>query len=146
MKTIKVFLASSDELEMERLQFDSLFNHLNRIFRPRGLYLELSKWEYLDSSMGPKHKQDEYNEELKTCEMCMVMYWTRFGEYTGEELMTAYEELKAGRNPRKLYVFFKEPGDIIPELQSFKESFATEFGHFYCKFENVDSMRLHFLL
>ena len=96
--------------------------------------------------MGPKHKQEEYNEELKTCEMCMVMYWTRFGEYTGEELMTAYEELKEGRNPRKLYVFFKEPGDITPELQSFKESFATEFGHFYCKFENVDSMRLHFLL
>ena len=146
MKTIKVFLASSEELEMERLQFDSLFNHLNRIFRPRGLYLEQSKWEYLDSSMGPKHKQEEYNEELKTCEMCMVMYWTRFGEYTGEELMTAYEELKAGRNPRKLYVFFKEPGDITPELQSFKESFATEFGHFYCKFENVDSMRLQFLL
>ena len=146
MKTIKVFLASSDELEMERLQFDSLFNHLNRIFRPRGLYLELSKWEYLDSSMGPKHKQEEYNEELKTCEMCMVMYWTKFGEYTGEELMTAYEELKEGRNPKKLYVFFKEPGDVTPELKSFKESFATEFGHFYCKFENVDSMRLQFLL
>ena len=73
MNTIKVFLASSEELEMERLRFDSLFNHLNRIFRPRGLYLELSKWEYLDSSMGPKHKQEEYNEELKTCEMCMVM-------------------------------------------------------------------------
>ena len=146
MKTIKVFLASSDELEMERLQFDSLFNHLNRIFRPRGIYLELSKWEYLDNSMGPKHKQEEYNEELKTCEMCMVIFWTKFGEYTGEELMTAYGELKEGRNPRKLYVFFKEPGDVSPELQSFKESFATEYGHFYCKFENVDSMRLHFLL
>ena len=146
MKTIKVFLASSDELENERLQFDSLFNHLNRIFRPRGLYLELSKWEYLDSSMGPKHKQEEYNEELKTCEMCMVIYWTKFGEYTGQELMTAYNELKEGRNPRKLYVFFKEPADLSPELKAFKESFATEFGHFYCKFENVDSMRLQFLL
>jgi tetratricopeptide (TPR) repeat protein len=146
MKTIKVFLASSEELEMERLQFDSLFNHLNRIFRPRGIYLELSKWEYLDSSMGPKHKQDEYNEELKTCEMCMVLYWTKFGEYTHQELMTAYNELKEGRNPRKLYIFFKETGEITPELQSFKESFATEFGHFYCKFENVDTMRLQFLL
>lgn len=146
MRTIKVFLASSEELEMERLQFDSLFNHLNRIFRPRGIYLELSKWEYLDSSMGPKHKQEEYNEELKTCEMCMVLYWTKFGEYTHQELMTAYNELKEGRNPRKLYIFFKETGEITPELQSFKESFATEFGHFYCKFENVDTMRLHFLL
>ena len=146
MRTIKVFLASSEELEIERLQFDSLFNHLNRIFRPRGIYLELSKWEYLDSSMGPKHKQEEYNDELKTCEMCMVLYWTKFGEYTEQELMAAYNELKEGRNPRKLYIFFKETGEITPELQSFKESFATEFGHFYCKFENVDTMRLHFLL
>ena len=146
MKTIKVFLASSDELAMERLQFDSLFNHLNRIFRPRGLYLELSKWEYLDSSMGSKHKQEEYNEELKTCDMCMVIYWTKFGEYTAEELTTAYTELKSGRNPKKLYVFFKEPGAVTPELQAFKDSFVTEFGHFYCRFENVDSMRLHFLL
>ena len=146
MRTIKVFLALSEELEMERLQFDSLFNHLNRIFRPRGIYLDLSKWEYLDSSMGPKHKQEEYNDELKTCEMCMVLYWTKFGEYTEQELMTAYNELKEGRNPRKLYIFFKETGEITPELQSFKESFATEFGHFYCKFENVDTMRLHFLL
>lgn len=146
MKTIKVFLASSDELLDERLQFDSLFNHLNRIFRPRGLYLELSKWEYLDSSMGPKHKQEEYNEELKTCELCLVIYWTKFGEYTGEELMTAYNELKEGRNPKKLYVFFKEPAEVSPELKAFKDSFASEYGHFYCKFENVDSMRLHFLL
>ena len=65
MRTIKVFLASSDELTYERLQFDSLFNHLNRIFRPRGLYLELSMWEYLDSSMGIKRKQEEYNAGIK---------------------------------------------------------------------------------
>ena len=146
MKTIKVFIASSDELTVERREFESLFHHLNRIFKPRGLYLEPSLWEYLDSSMGPKHKQEEYNEELKTCEMCMVMYWTKFGEYTGEELMTAYGELKEGRNPRKLYVFFKEPGDVTPELKSFKESFATEYGHFYCKFEAVFSRRYRDIL
>lgn len=146
MRTIKVFLASSDELTYERLQFDSLFNHLNRIFRPRGLYLELSMWEYLDSSMGIKRKQDEYNEELKTCEMCIVMFWTRFGEYTNEELMTAYKELKEGRNPKKLYVFFKEPAEMSDDLKVFKQNFSKELGHFFCKFENVDSMRLHFLL
>ena len=64
MKTTKVFLASSEELKHERLLLDSLFKHLNRIIRPRGLYL--------DSSMRPKHKQEEYNEELKTCEMRLV--------------------------------------------------------------------------
>ena len=33
--------------------------------------------------------------------MCLVLYWTKLGEYTGEELTTAYNELKEGRNPRK---------------------------------------------
>ena len=146
MKTIKVFLASSDELAHERLQFSDLFIHLNHVLIPYGICLDLSKWEYLDSSMGLKHKQQEYNDELKTCEMCIVMFWTKFGEYTNEELLTAYNELKEGRNPKKLYVFFKEPAEMSDELKTFKGSFAKELGHFYCKFENVDSMRLHFLL
>lgn len=146
MKTISVFLASSDELKEERMLIADLFNELNDIFLPRGIYLQLVKWEKLDSSMGPLHKQKEYNEKLKTCEMCIVMYWTKLGDYTGQELTTAYNGLKEGRNPQKLYVFFKEPGGITPELQSFKLNFESEYGHFYCKFENADSMRLHFLL
>lgn len=84
MKTIKVFLASSIELIEERKEFGFLFCHLNRIYRPRGIYLELVPWEYLDSSMGPLHKQQEYNKELDTCELCLVLFWTKFGDYTCE--------------------------------------------------------------
>ena len=146
MKTIKVFIASSEELRMERLEFTDMIQHLNRIFKPRGFEIEPVKWEYLDASMGPLHKQEEYNQELKTCEICLALYWTKFGEYTESELNTAYEELKAGRNPRKLYVYFKDTQDITPELQAFKDSFATKYGHFFCRFENVDTMRLNFLL
>lgn len=145
-RIIKVFLASSEELEYERLQFADLFNHLNRIFIPMGLYLELSKWEYLDSSMGLEHKQREYNQELKTSEICVVLFWTKFGEYTENEFKTAYKELIEGRNPRKLYVFFKEPADPTQELRAFKENMESGYGHFYCKFMTIDSMRLHFVL
>lgn len=146
MKTIKVFLASSDELIEERKEFGFLFCHLNRVFRPRGLYLELVPWEFLDSSMGPLHKQQEYNLELESCEMCMVLYWNKFGEYTYEEFSYAYERLKQGYNPRKLYVFFKEPGTISPELQSFKDRFDENYGHFYCKFETLDALKFEFLV
>ncbi len=146
MKTIKVFIASSDELELERLQFSDMILHLNRILKPRGVEIEPVKWEYLDASMGPLHKQEEYNKELKTCEMCLVLYWTKFGEYTKSEFDTAYSELCAGHNPKKLYVYFKNAEDITPELKTFKESFATSYGHFFCRFENVDTMRLNFLL
>ena len=146
MKTIKVFIASSEELKLERLEFTDMLQQLNRILKPRGLEIEPVKWEYLDASMGPVHKQEEYNRELKTCQMCLVLYWTKFGECTESELNTAYTELCAGRNPQKLYVYFKDAAEITPELQAFKDSFATKYGHFYCRFENVDTMRLSFLL
>lgn len=146
MKTIKVFIASSEELKLERLEFTDMIQQLNRILKPRGLEIEPVKWEYLDASMGPLHKQEEYNNELKTCEMCLVLYWTQFGDYTKSELETAYSELCAGRNPQKLYVYFKDAEYITPELKAFKDSFDTSYGHFYCRFENVDTMKLNFLL
>ena len=59
MKTIKVFIASSEELKLERLEFTDMLQQLNRILKPRGLEIEPVKWEYLDASMGPVHKQDQ---------------------------------------------------------------------------------------
>lgn len=146
MKTIKVFLASSDELRNERLEFADLVLQLNDLFERRDIQLKLVKWEHLDASMGIKHKQEEYNDRLRECELCLTLYWTKFGNFTAEELEIAYNELKEGRNPRKLYVFFKDAQEVSPELQQFKDSFATKYGHFFCKFENVDTMRLQFLL
>lgn len=146
MKTIRVFIASSEELRLERLEFTDMIQQLNLILKHRGIEIEPVKWEYLDASMGALHKQEEYNKELKSCEICLVLYWTRFGDYTKSELDTAYSELCAGRNPRKLYIYFKDADEISPELKSFKENFSTEYGHFFCRFENVDTMKLNFLL
>ncbi len=146
MKTIKVFIASSEELHLERLEFTDMIQQLNKALKPRGIEIEPVKWEYLDSSMNEERKQTEYNNALKECELCLVMYWTRFGEYTEEELTTAWECLKAGNNPKKLYVYFKEPCNESKELKDFKDSFVTRYGHFYCKFENIDTLRLNFLL
>ena len=146
MKTIKVFVASSEEMREERLELADFFCHLNRVFKPRGIVYELSKWEYLDESMGPARKQQEYNDEIKTCDMCLVLYWTRLGSYAGEELQTAYSELKAGRKPYKLYVYFKELGECSPEIQAFKSTFEEHYGHFYCKYANIDTLKFRFLL
>ena len=146
MKKIKVFIASSEELRLERLEFVDMIQYLNRIIKPHDLEIDPIKWEYLDASMGPIHKQEEYQKELKTCEMCLVLYWTQFGDYTKSELDVAYTELCAGRNPKKLYVYFKDSEEITPELKTFKDSFPTNYGHFYCRFENVDTLKINFLL
>ena len=134
MKTIKVFIASSEELRLERLEIADMIQQLNRILKPRGVEID------------PLDNHEEYHRELKNCEMCLALYWTKFDGQTKEELDTAYSELCAGRNPQKLYVYFKDANDITPELKAFKESFSTKYGHFFCRFENVDTMKLNFLL
>ena len=147
-RVVRVFIASSDELTPERNEFDTLFAHLNTIFEARGISLKTEKWEFLDSSAGPLHKQEEYNRVLKTCDICVVVFWQKFGDYTKAELDVAYNELCAGRKPTKLYIYFKEPGDVSAEMQTFKESFDKEYsyGHFYGKFSTLDKLQLDFVL
>lgn len=146
MKTIKIFLASSEELKEERKELADIVANLNHILSKQGVFVDLVKWEYLDASMGAAHKQEDYNAELRDCEMCIVLYWTRFGMYTKTELETAYTELKEGRNPRKLYVYFKESDVISDDLRTFRDSFPTVYGHFFSNFGNIDTLKAHFLL
>ena len=146
MKTIKIFLASSEELKDERKELADLVEHLNFTLGKQDMNIQLVKWEYLDSSMGPLHKQEEYNRELRDCELCMVLYWTRFGMYTKTELDTAYSELCAGNNPKKLYVYFKDGDEISSDLKEFRDCFPEQYGHFYCHFQNIDTLKADFLL
>ena len=146
MRIVKVFIASSEELQPERERFDTLFNHLNNIFERRGIMLLPVKWEFLDASMGEEHKQEEYNRAIRECDLCVVMFWQKFGTYTDTELRVADAEQRAGRLPKKVYVFFKEPGDYTTEIETFKAGFEQEYGHFYCKFNTSDQLQLDFTL
>ena len=78
--------------------------------------------------------------------MCLVLYWKRFRIYTKIELDTAYTELKAGNNPKKLYVYFKHPSEPTEELKKFKGTFQDNYGHFFTSFENFDTLKAHFQL
>ena len=149
MKTIKIFLASSEELKDERLEMTDLVSRLNQTFKGRGIQLELKRWEYLDSSMGDQRKQDEYNNVLRECDICLVLFWRRFGSYTGEELDVAYQCNKNKQKPEKIYVFFKNPDDddVTTELKEFIKSYESRYGgHFFNKFLTVDTLKLEFLL
>lgn len=146
MKNIKIFLASSEELKEERVILADMVQHLNYVLEKQNIHVQLVKWEYLDSSMGDKHKQEEYNDALRECEMCVVLYWTRFGKYTKTELDTADSCRRTKKNPRKLWVYFKESNERTPELQEFYETFENIYGHFFCNYKNIDTLRADFLL
>ncbi len=145
MQTIKVFIASSEELKDERVYLSHLFSKIDREIRPLGFRVEPEKWEYLDASMGPKHKQEEYNDTLRECDLCLALFWTRFGEYTEEELNVAYNGVITGGNPHKLYVYCKATADAnTPELQAFKDILAEKYGQPYNTFDTRDSLGVQF--
>ena len=77
MKTIKLFLASSEELKHERLVIAEMVTQLNYSLAKFNVAIRLVKWEYLDSSMGVQHKQEDYNDYLRQCDMCVVLFWSK---------------------------------------------------------------------
>ena len=142
MKTIKVLIAATEELHDEKIQFTALIAQLNGALRPRGIELERIKWNpETDGSI------EDFMAEMHSCEMCLTLYWRELADQSEEELNVAYQSLKDGKNPQNLYVFFKEPTEEVSDaLRDFKANFVTNYGHFFCKFENVDTMNLHFIL
>ncbi len=141
MKTIKVFIASSEELKEERLELLSIEKRINENLEPHGVRIKIIEWEFLDPELSPTRKQDDYNDELKTCDICCVICWQKFGKYTAEEFRTAHEVKASGGPLHKIYIFFKEPGEYSDELKAFKKGIEKDYGHFPSCFETVDAFR-----
>ena len=145
MPTINIFIASSAELKRERRVCVDLLLDMNQESenKARGVKYEPVLWEYMDSSMTVKRKEDEYLEELRKSDVCIALFWKTRGEYTVEELDVAVEEMQAGRKPRHVYVLYKEPSeDQTDELRDFKAHFAEQYkGIPVGTFEAVTGLR-----
>ena len=74
MYDLKLFIASSSELSEERKSFDSLFAHLSSIFKKYGISISAEKWEFLPKGLSKERKQNLYNEKLKECQFCIVLF------------------------------------------------------------------------
>ena len=65
MKTIKIFIASSNELIAERKELANLAQSLSFALERQGLCFQTIQWEFMDASHIPYDKQEMYNNELK---------------------------------------------------------------------------------
>ena len=149
MRTIKVFLASSEELYDDRQAFGNLVRKLDKLYEKRGIRVELFEWEDYDAAYNGVRKQDEYNHAIKSSDMFLALFHLKAGKYTIEEFEIATEEYKrTGKNP-KSYVYCKDikSGEQeSKELQEFKKRLFDEMGHYWTRYNNGDTMRLHFVL
>ena len=148
MKTIKIFLASSDELMDDRNAFGNLVRRLGKIYEKRGIRIDLFEWEDYDAAYNNRRKQDEYNEQIKASDMFLALFHTKAGKFTIEEFNVATDEFKKHASP-KIYTYCKDlqAGEQeSPELVEFKRKLFEEMGHYWSRYNNRDSMQLHFVM
>ncbi len=149
MKTIKIFLASSSELEKERDEFEIFIRRKNDNFRQDGIYLELVRWENFIDAMSQTRLQDEYNKAVADCDIFVSLFHTKVGKYTEEEFLKALETFKANGKPL-IYTYFKDEAvnlrKITPNIVSlinFKQK-LSDLGHFYTNYADINALKYKF--
>lgn len=140
MQTIRIILSADKSLQQERMELADLVENLNHSLESRDANILMLVWD------GSESDQDSFKERISETDLCLTLYYDTFDASTQSELETAYQSLCEGKNPKKIYVYFKE-GETVPEqLQAFRDSFPTKYGHFYCSFSNIDTLKADFLL
>src|SRR5208282_533887 len=142
-----IFLASSSELKEDREEFEKLISRKNKYLVPRGVFLELDLWEDFLDAMSQTRLQDEYNKAIRGCDIFVMLFFTKVGQYTQEEFETAFGQFEATKKPL-IYTYFKDAdtrtGNLnrkdVNSLLDFKEK-LKELGHFNTVYKNLDDLK-----
>ena len=90
MKEVRIFLASSYELEPDRARVGNLIRELNdTCYEERGIHFRLVKWEDLDCFYNPVGKQTEYDFQIRNSELFIGLFWHIAGRHTKHEVEEA---------------------------------------------------------
>ena len=149
MKTITVFLASSNELNYDRNSFQALIAKLDDIYEPRGIRIKCRRWEDFPAYCTGERTQDIYNKTVRSCDMCICMFHKEAGQYTIEEFNQALDEYKTNHSHPKTFVYIRAlvEGEVeTDELKAFKDQLFKSIGHYWCNYACDDSMNLHFVM
>lgn len=149
-KTIRLFLASSSELENDRKEFELLIGRKNKALNKKNVFIELIIWEDFIDAMSKTRLQDEYNKVIKECDIFVMLFFTKVGKYTLEEFETAFGQFKETGKPF-IYTYFKKANIDIDEINEedinslfgFKKKLKL-LGHFLTPYQNIEGLKHHF--
>jgi hypothetical protein len=149
MQTKRIFLASSFELKDDR-EFEIFVNRKNKDWVDQGVFLELIVWEDFLDAVSQTRLQDEYNKKIRECDVFVMLFCTKVGQYTEEEFKTAVGQFKATNKPF-IFTYFKDAqisigssneSDLM-SLLALKKKLGG-LGHFYTVYKNTEELKLHF--
>jgi hypothetical protein len=145
MKTVKVFLASSEELKEDRNRFGNFIRKLSDKYEEeKDVRIKLFEWEDYDAAYNGMKKQEEYNAKIKDCDIFVALFQSIVGKYTMEEVKYAYEEFVNNSTP-KIGVFIKfmetqeKENDHITSLKEYLSSLNLEWNY-YKDFKELSGM------
>lgn len=104
MKRLKIFLASSvNEFKNERNQIGNTIRKLQDKLIDNGVRINLFECEFADNTVSTERKQADYNSEIPTSDIFIMIVGKRIGQYTLEE----YEIAKKSK-VKHIQVIFKD--------------------------------------
>ncbi|MGA1871996.1 MAG: hypothetical protein ACMUJM_26060 [bacterium] len=150
IKNIKIFLASSAELEKDRREFEIFINRQNKSLIKDNIFLELDLWEDFIDAMSQIRLQDEYSNAVLNSDIFVMLFFTKVGKFTLEEFEAAFGQFKKTNRPF-IYTYFKDApintGDL--KEQDTKSLFAfksklKELEHFHTTCKNIADLKYQF--
>jgi hypothetical protein len=146
MKKVKIFLASSAELDNDKKEFELFISRKNKDLYHRRIFLELATWKDFISSMREGRTQDEYNKYIKASDISIFLFHTKLGRYTREEFDNAHEAFLHSKGKFKkprIYTYFKSDLNEQPEITQFRD-YIDSLDHFFDTYDNMDELFVKF--
>jgi hypothetical protein len=146
MKAIKIFLASSAELDYDKEQLELFISRKNKDMHSRRIFFELTTWKDFISSIREGRTQDEYNRYIRSSDISIFLFHTKIGRYTREEFDNAHQSFLQSKGKYKkprIYTYFKTDPDEKPEITRFRE-YIDSLDHFFDTYDNMDDLFVKF--
>ena len=144
----RVFFASPNDLNPERLRFREIVDEINEIkARSVKLYLEPTGWE--DTLPGKGRPQELINEDVTSSDLFVLLLWKRWGTPSGEYSSGTEEEFELARKLNNsqegkphILIYFKsipsdmmaDPGFQLRQVLDFRNRIEEEKEFFYSTF------------
>ncbi|MEM6967044.1 MAG: leucine-rich repeat domain-containing protein, partial [Bacteroidota bacterium] len=146
-KKLELFLASSNELKMDRDAIERWVRRQNDRLYDKNIYLKLNLWEDFLDAMSKTRLQDEYNKAVAKSNIFIGLFGTKVGKYTREEFKIAHQNFQERNKPKYVYTYFKEVsyGGTEEDLKKLKslvnfKKYVGRLGHFYTLYKSTEDL------
>jgi hypothetical protein len=142
LRKIRIFLASSAELDQDKKDLESFISAKNKDFYEKRIFLELTTWKDFISSVREGRTQDEYNRYINSSDISVFLFHTKLGRYTKEEFDHAHQAFlsckRTAKTPR-IYTFFKTEDREPEEIENFR-LYIDKLQHFYDTYTSTEAL------